>query len=538
MSFLPGALRSARRRPVLTAGLVAGAVALAGSVTAASASAQPTTSTADSAARARTARDVQANLFEWNWPSVATECTAVLGPSGYGGVQVAPPQDSLRRTATGDGSDAVLHPWWEVYQPTDYSLTSRMGTEQQFKDMVDTCRRAGVQVYVDAVLNHMTGQGTTSYGGRTFTKYDYPGVYSAADFHSHPQDCPLPPAAGSADRAGSIADFNDYRQVFTCELVGLSDLDTGSAKVQETLAAYLNTLLSYGVSGFRVDAAKHIGQADLAALESRLRRTVDGTRPTLALEVMPDSPGRLAPAAFEPVGKLLGFDYAYQLQAAFQSYDAPPNDGNIGDLQVFGEQAGLLPSDKSLVFVENHDTERNGSTLSYKQPSNTIANEFMLAYPYGTPQVYASFAWASPDDSPPAGADGRVTDTACDSTAWVCVDRDPGVRAMVGFHNRVGNAPVANWFDDGTNLIAFSRGSRGFFATNSSPAAKTVTVRTGMAPGTYCDVISSTTAATDAQSASGRCGSSSAVVVGHDGTATLTVPGYGSVAFTAADRRR
>ena len=51
-----------------------------------------------------------------------------LGPAGYAGVQVAPPQDSLQRTALGNGSDTVLHPWWEVYQPTDYTLTSRMGT--------------------------------------------------------------------------------------------------------------------------------------------------------------------------------------------------------------------------------------------------------------------------------------------------------------------------------------------------------------------------------------------------------------------------
>src|SRR4030088_3011086 len=32
--------------------------------------------------------DVIASLFEWNWSSVANECTNVLGPAGYGGVQV------------------------------------------------------------------------------------------------------------------------------------------------------------------------------------------------------------------------------------------------------------------------------------------------------------------------------------------------------------------------------------------------------------------------------------------------------------------
>ncbi len=129
-------------------------------------------------------RDVIANLFEWNWVSIARECTSVLGPKGYGGVQVAPPQDSLSKT------DGPVHPWWEVYQPVDYNLTSRMGNAAQFKSMVTTCRKAGVKVYVDAVINHMTGQGDISYGGQSYTKYNYPGLYTAANFHHTPADCP------------------------------------------------------------------------------------------------------------------------------------------------------------------------------------------------------------------------------------------------------------------------------------------------------------------------------------------------------------
>ena len=101
---------------------------------------------------------------------MATECTTVLGPNGYGAVQVAPPADSLSRLAPTDDAP-VRHPWWEVYQPARYDLTSRMGDEAQFKAMVATCRRAGVKVYVDAVINHMTGQGEISYGGVTYTKY-------------------------------------------------------------------------------------------------------------------------------------------------------------------------------------------------------------------------------------------------------------------------------------------------------------------------------------------------------------------------------
>ncbi len=42
------------------------------------------------------ARNVIANLFEWNWPSVSNECRTFLGPRGYGYVQVSPPQEHVR----------------------------------------------------------------------------------------------------------------------------------------------------------------------------------------------------------------------------------------------------------------------------------------------------------------------------------------------------------------------------------------------------------------------------------------------------------
>src|SRR4051794_4732589 len=417
-------------------------------------------------------RDVVANLWEWNWRSVANECRDVLGPAGYGAVQVAPPQDSLSRSGP-----PPVHPWWEVYQPVDYNLTSRMGNEAQFRTMVATCRRAGVKVIVDAVINHMTGQGDTSYGGVHYTKYTYAGLYTPDDFHVPRGECPT---------GGDIQDFNNYLQVVKCELVSLSDLRTETEHVRATLAAYLNKLIGYGVSGFRVDAAKHIGQVDLAAIEARLRRTVDGERPYIALEVPPGGPGKLSPWAFRGVGDLLGFDFATQMHDAFKSYVTPPG-GNITDLEILGEDSGLLPSDTSLAFVANHDTERNGSTLSYKDgPLNILATAFMLARGYGQPQVYASFAFAGSDDSPPSDANGYITDTDC-ASGWVCTDRT--VAGLVGWHNYAGDAPQANWDDDAVNLIAFSRGNCAWIAINNEAAPVTRSFQTGLPRGTYCDVI-------------------------------------------------
>lgn len=499
--------RSRRRRRGVVA-LLGATLALQGTGTAALAATPPVAAGAQ--------RDVVANLWEWSWPSVANECTTVLGPNGYGAVQVAPPADSLSRLAPTDDAP-VRHPWWEVYQPVRYDLTSRMGNEAQFKAMVATCRRAGVKVYVDAVINHMTGQGKVSYGGVAYAKYRYAGLYGPANFHTRPRDCP--------SATGGIENFNDPRQVVKCELVGLSDLRTETPYVRSRVVGYLNKLIGYGVSGFRVDAAKHVGQADLIAIRNQLRRTVDGERPFFALEVFPGGPGDLTPLAFTRAGTALGFDFAYQVKNAFKSY-TDPGVGAISALRVFGEDAGLLPSDKTLVFIQNHDTERGTDTLSYKDGrTNLIANQFMLAYGYGRPQVYSGFQFDKGYDSPPSTAAGFVTRTNC-ALRWKCVDRDHGVANMVGFHNHVGSAPVTRWFDDGANLIAFSRGTKGWIAINNATTATRRTFRTAVAPGRYCDII-------HGDYRRGAC-TGPTIVVRSGGAVTVTVAAKDAVAFDTA----
>ena len=275
---------------------------------------------------------VMANLFEWSWGSVAAECTDVLGPAGFGGVQVSPPQDSLKRTAADQadqadpatGAVSVRQPWWEVYQPVDLALTSRFGNEQQFKAMVTACRRAGVKVDVDTGINDGVGQGLTSYGGQTYDTpdpYDQPAVpWTPGSFHVPQGECP------TAD--GGIADLNNVRQVTRGNLSGLHDLRTETPYVRGKITGYLDTLIGYGVCGFRVDAAKHIGQSDPDAIRDGLHKTKDGTRPYWALEVLGGGPGSLAPEAFTAYGTVLGLDGVKQIRDAFHSY-TPDRVGSI-----------------------------------------------------------------------------------------------------------------------------------------------------------------------------------------------------------------
>lgn len=42
-----------------------------------------------------------------------------------------------------------------MYQPVSYKLQGRMGSRDDLRNMINTCRALGVRVYADAVINHM-----------------------------------------------------------------------------------------------------------------------------------------------------------------------------------------------------------------------------------------------------------------------------------------------------------------------------------------------------------------------------------------------
>ena len=116
-------------------------------------------------------RTVMVHLFEWKWADIAAECERFLGPMGYAGVQVSPPNEHAKIMTP-------KRPWYERYQPVSYKLDSRSGNEAQFKDMVNRCNAVGVRIYVDAIINHMSASSGPSISGTTYSasQKNYPGV--------------------------------------------------------------------------------------------------------------------------------------------------------------------------------------------------------------------------------------------------------------------------------------------------------------------------------------------------------------------------
>ncbi|MGX4692561.1 alpha-amylase [Streptomyces sp. JNUCC 63] len=397
-------------------------------------------------------KDVTAVLFEWNFASVAKECTSTLGPAGYGYVQVSPPAEHVQGPQ-----------WWTSYQPVSYRIAGRLGDRAAFQNMVNTCHSAGVKVVVDTVINHMSAGSGTGTGGSSYTKYDYPGLYSVYDF----DDC-----------TAQITNYQDRWNVQHCELVGLADLDTGEEYVRRTIAGYMNDLLSLGVDGFRVDAAKHIDAADLANIKSRLTNR----NAYWKQEVIHGAGEAVQPAEYTGNGDVQEFRYAYDLKRVF-------NNEKLAYLKNYGEGWGYLSNSVAGVFVDNHDTERNGSTLNYKNGANyTLANVFMLAWPYGAPDINSAYEWSDVDAGPPNG--GKVN--ACWQDGWKCQHAWPEIKSMVAFRNATRGQAVTNWWDNGNNAIAFGRGAKGFVAVNHEPGTLTRTYQTSLPAGTYCNVQNNT----------------------------------------------
>ncbi|MGD8278632.1 MAG: alpha-amylase family protein, partial [Gemmatimonadota bacterium] len=474
------------------------------------------------------AGDVFVHLFEWRWPDIAAECENVLGPAGWTAVQVSPPQEH--------SLEPPNYPWSERYQPVSYSIErSRSGTKAEFVDMVARCRAAGIGIIVDAVINHMTNYPSPGVGsnGTAYSKYEYPGLYSPSDFHT--------PCV--------VNDYSSAANVQECELFSLPDLNTGLESVRQTIAEYLIMLARLGVEGFRIDAAKHIQQVELDDIIDRVNQTLAGEGrplPYVFLEISAGAGEALAPRDFYGVGYGSGgaADITEFTFTGVGNKFLGVNGEHISQLNPEGPQGsrfsevawGLMGSNKAVVFLQNHDTQHTCG-IGYRDGAVfRLANVWMLAQRYGYPSVLSSYAFSCPVGNsmgPPSDAGGNTRPVACAASLetatigeWVCEHRDPLIAAMVGFRRAVAGTAITDWWDDGDDAIAFSRGDRGFVALNLEDATVDIDVPTGLPPATHCDVLSGSGPA-------GAC-AGRIVEVGADGRVRLSLDARTAVAIHVA----
>jgi alpha-amylase len=236
-----------------------------------------------------------AELFGWPYEDVEKECD-MLGKSGFLGVKIWPPQEAvLSFDQIQRGGE--INPWYFVYQPVSYRLSSRIGRRDQLRKVIVSCRSKGVPVYADAVVNHMTGNGNDAFpshrnqNGGSCSQWGAKNSTDGSPYYTHGHAFEKSP--DSKEKPGlefpavpfGPEDFHCERPIRSWVspfdlnygwLVGLTDLNTEKEYVQQRIADYFTDLLSIGVSGFRIDAAKHISPLSLAQIFKRLKINLGG----------------------------------------------------------------------------------------------------------------------------------------------------------------------------------------------------------------------------------------------------------------------
>lgn len=408
------------------------------------------------------------HLFEWQWNDIANECENVLGPKGFAAVQVSPPQKSISGPQ-----------WWTRYQPVSYAIEGRSGNLNDFANMVNRCKAVGVDIYVDAVINHMAAW------DRNFPEVPY----GPNDFHNCTSDI----------------DYSNEWSIQNCDLVGLNDLDTASWYVQGKIADYLNHLTSLGVAGFRIDAAKHMSANDINGIINRLNGN-----PYIFLEVIGAGGEPVQPSHYTWLGDVTEFNFTNTMGHYFKLRGPLKEISNIGSWQ------GWLSSNDAVTFVANHDNQRQNTNniVTHKDGNNAnnMAHVFLLGWPYGYPKVMSSYDWSDHDQGPPShGA------SSCNG-GWLCEHRSRPIANMVGFRNATAaHWGVTNYWDNGSHQLAWGRGGLGFVVINMEGSDLNRTFQTGMPAGEYCDIIHG-----DFNKNSGTC-SGPTISVDNSGNASFNV---------------
>jgi alpha-amylase len=241
---------------------------------------------------------------------------------------------------------------------------------------------------------------------------------------------------------------------------------------------------------------------DLSAIYGRLKNLntqfgfAPNSRPFIYQEVVDLGGDAISKTEYSGMAAVTEFLHSRDISATFLGKKP------LHDLLKWGPAKGFLPSNDAVVFIDNHDNQRDGlpgvdKVLTFKDKRQYImANAFMLAHTYGLPRLMSSFEFTTNDQGPPADGNHNIVGRVVNGegqclSPWVCEHRWNAIVGMIKFRNVVKNATIGNWADNGQNQMAFCRGNVGFIAFNNELSLNfKATLLVCVPPGVYCDVIS------------------------------------------------
>ena len=401
------------------------------------------------------------HLFEWTWDNIALECKYLhTNNPTITGIQLSPATEDIVTSTS----------WWTRYQPVSYEIISRSGNYEQFVKMIDICNSYNIDLYLDVVINHMAadnglGRAGNSYGNRTYVNYPNNSIHFHHDLFNNLTNC-------------GVNNFDNETNVQECDLLGLPDLHTQHPYVQAEISTFLSNMLSLGIKGFRIDAAKHIHIDDLTMIINNIsnKHLLKDFYMEISLG------GIIQPETYQHIdqnglGKTTNFQFAVNCLTNFKQKYFDQN---------FINNCIQLDINHTIIFTDNHDTQRDGDAiLTYKDNELYIlANVFMLtAFPNAEYKLLSGYIFNDKDQGPP------VNSQICDQS-WYCIHRFPMIQLTQQFikdKTMIHDIYVNN---DENVAYGIDHNSYVFFHLNTNSNSKeTIPIQTGLMSGTYINIF-------------------------------------------------
>ena len=230
--------------------------------------------------------------------------------------------------------------WWASYQPLDFKIGNEFGNKEDLKKLCKEAKKRGINIVVDVITNHLAnnGQGKETEPHRDIDE----SIRDNSDYWKHHK---------------KVNAFESYEDVITVS-IGLPGLNLKNEELQNIILNFLDELRECGVSGFRFDAAKHIGlPSDGVSYFNKVKEFLDKNNLFGYAEFL-DGPNDL------------GNDFDKTL------YDKK---NEFTDLMYIltDENSKVKDASKKVTFVESHDTYLNGNGSTKNKSLDEIIDKYV-----------------------------------------------------------------------------------------------------------------------------------------------------------------
>ncbi len=379
----------------------------------------------------------------WWWDNLAAQA-AMLRQAGFTAVWLPP----LLKTASGAGKGADGYGPFDDYdigsRHQKGSTPTRFGSREQLIRCVAVLRANGLDVYLDLVEHHRSGD-TTPFVFR------YPGADDSPDGGRFPKDRDdfIPNEPHDPDLGGPVADDKPFGREFA--IINAQPPNTVLRGLTDAADWLTRTL---DVQGYRIDDVKGL--------------STDFLRPFLTSEPMR---GKFAVGEFFDGSRTLVNGWVNNprgMKGVASAFDFPlkfvltqmcnnPGNFNMADLDHVG-LVGISPF-QAVTFIENHDTDLNANEI-------VVLNK-LFGYAYIlTSEGYPCVYYRDYD----MGPDGYKLKPQLDNLIWI--------------HERLAAGPTQQRWKD-FDVFAYERlgGPHLLVGLNNDPEnPRLITVATGFGP--------------------------------------------------------